>query len=83
MIKCNIDEYFPRETYNVTKLCEKIGITRTAYYKILSGENKPRIDTVLKIGEFFNRKSLIPYLWELDPEEKEEFEYYGKELFER
>ena len=81
MIKCNIDKYFPRDTYNVSELCKKAGITRAAYYKILSGENIPRIDTALKITEYFNKKSLIPYLWELDPEEKKEFEYYGVEIF--
>ena len=53
MAQCYIDSYFDGQ-YKVTALCKYVGITRPAYYNILSGVSLPRVDVALKICEFFN-----------------------------
>lgn len=50
---CYIESYF-NGAYKVTALCNYVGITRQAYYNILSGLSLPRVDVALKICEFFN-----------------------------
>lgn len=53
MAQCYIDSYFDGQ-YNITALCKYVGITRQAYYNILSGVSLPRVDVAFKICEFFN-----------------------------
>lgn len=53
MAKCYIESNFGGD-YKVTTLCKYVGITRQAYYNILSGVSLPRVDVALKICEFFN-----------------------------
>ena len=65
--KCYIDECFGGD-YKVTELCRYVGITRQAYYNILSGVSLPRVDMALKICEFFN-EVITPdeeYKWTVD-----------------
>lgn len=55
-MKCMINDYFTvdREGYTVSDLCKYVGISRQAYYKILSGENEPKLSTAMKIAEYFS-----------------------------
>ena len=53
MAQCYIESYFDVQ-YKVTASCKYVGITRPAYYNILSGVSLPRVDVALKICEFFN-----------------------------
>lgn len=72
-MKCMINDYFTpdREGYTVTDLCKYVGISRTAYYKILNDEAEPKLSTALKIAEYFadttNWHSVtVQDLWTID-----------------
>lgn len=45
-----------REVYpiNISRLCEKCGISRTAFYNIENGKTDPKISTAIKIMREIN-----------------------------
>lgn len=53
-MKCFIDAYFQEREYNITDLCKFVGITRSAYYRIIKSEVCPKVDTCLKIVKYLN-----------------------------
>ena len=59
--KCYIDAYFEiGRDYKVKDLCDYVGISRQAFYDILSGKSMPRVNVAKKISDFFT---------DLNPEE--------------
>lgn len=71
---CLIEELVPSSHYSITELCEYVGITRQAYYNILSMASLPRVDVAIKISDYFISKGfrhcLVNDLWILaDPKE--------------
>lgn len=79
MAQCYIESYFDGH-YKVTVLCKYVGITRQAYYNILSGVSLPRVDVALKICEFFNEvvcpdeeyRWTVNDFWKLDEDTAQE-----------
>ena len=60
-IKCKIDDIIPRELYNVSDLCNFVGISRTYYYKLLKNESIPSVLVAYKIVCFFKQKDNFSY----------------------
>ena len=43
-----------KRDYSISDLCEKVGISRPAFYSILKSESIPRVDVALRICDYFN-----------------------------
>lgn len=66
---CNL-KYF--DDINVSELCDKCGISRTAYYKLLKG-SIPRLDTAYKIAEYLH--TCVEMIWTYETMESDENPY--------
>lgn len=55
----------PGKDYNISKLCRQCGISRMAYYKIINNQSIPKLDTAIKICEFFNKTENRKPDWKL------------------
>lgn len=64
-MKCLIEEFIPRGAYDITKLCNDIGITRTTYYNILKG-SIPNVFIAVKIVRWFNDNSNYPFTFSVE-----------------
>ena len=72
-MKCLINNYFTFKEYTVTDLCKYVGISRQAYYNILSGKVAPKLETAMKIRDYLNIQLppeeelfTVDDLWKLD-----------------
>ncbi|MBO7735702.1 MAG: helix-turn-helix transcriptional regulator [Methanobrevibacter sp.] len=51
-----LQKYVEKYNIEVADLCRHCGISRTAYYNIISGRSSPRVDTAVKIKEYLKFK---------------------------
>jgi len=47
-----LEKYVDKYDINVSDLCKRCDISRTAYYNIISGRSSPTIETAVKIREY-------------------------------
>lgn len=52
MIANDINEALEKNNVNISKLCRDLGINRTMFYYILSGERKANVNTLDKICNY-------------------------------
>ena len=55
-MECIIDLLYGRKSYSITELCDFVGISRTAYYNIISGKQIPTIVVADLICKYFRLK---------------------------
>lgn len=51
-----LEKYVEKYNIEVADLCRECGISRTAYYNIISGRSSPRVETALKICKYLKYK---------------------------